>query len=347
LRKIRVLIVDDSAIMRKILADTLAQQPDMLVVGTCEDGTEVGAAMDVLKPDVITLDLEMPKLDGPGVLKFVIRKKPIPVLVVSSMSAQGANATLECLALGASDFVLKPSGLRQVRAFQEFSSTLVYKIRQLAMDRSPSPPRMAVRPRQPSNFMPPLIAIGASTGGPRAIEFLLKQLSEFCPPVVICLHMPQHFTQLFAARLAKSPTGPRAVLAVDGMALQNGYAYLCPGDFNLTVNGNRSSGFWCNVTRAPSQQIYRPSVDALFESVAHAVGSSALICVLTGMGRDGLAGARAVNKKGGLIITQNAQTSVIYGMPKVVDEAGLSDLNLALEEIPVNLNELTIGAHHE
>ncbi len=336
---IRLLIVDDSGVARGILTEVLRPCQDIQIVGYCQDGSQVMDAAKRLNPDVITLDVEMPGLRGPQVLPLLRAQSNIPVIMVSSVTKQGAQVTLDCLEAGAFDFVLKPSAhkVRQpdqaidflyeygrelstkIRAAHESNKTLINIGAMTAHSSSLSP--------QPYDDAVALITIGASTGGPTAVAKILNALPINCPPVVVAIHMPTPFTKMFAERLNKQSKIGIAE-AEDGMPLKHGNAYIARGDSHLSIV-RVARGFKCRVVKASPKDTYKPSIDYLFSSVAQVTGANTIACVLTGMGRDGAQGAFEIHETGGRIITQSESTSVIYGMPKAA--AALCNFSISLD----------------
>lgn len=347
---IRVLVVDDSAFIRRIVADALSGQQDMEVVGTARDGR---AALDILescKPDIVTLDVEMPGMDGIATLREIRKTHPkLPVIMFSRLTERGAAATIDALALGASDYVYKPSDTSSVAlATQNIMADLLPRIRSLA-------PRAGVVPRattllpmrptatpaaprapalQPSGRVRTLevLAIGASTGGPDALAQVMSALpANLAVPVLIVQHMPPMFTALLARRLSEAGRIP-VKEGAEGDVLQPGRAYLAPGDFHMAVERTGLSVRIRLNQRAPENSC-RPAVDVLFRSVAETYAAGTLGVVLTGMGRDGFVGCGAIHARGGRILVQDEATSVVWGMPSFVAHAGLAEAILPLPQI--------------
>lgn len=340
---IRVLVVDDSAFMRKALTKMLESDPGIRVVGTARDGVDALERVRQLDPDLVTLDVEMPRLDGLGALTRIMAEAPRPVLMVSSLTEAGAEVTLKALDQGALDYVPKAIG-GNVLDVVHIETALCQKVRTLARRSArsgdgtvrpephrPAPERAGPAPEGklgPARF----VAIGASTGGPPALQRLFSAFSPGFPaPVVVVQHMPKAFTGAFARRL--NGVGPLAVKeAESGDALEPGCAFVAPGGSQLLVrrDGKHLS---LQVSEEPSDTLHRPSVDVTFRSFAAAVGTSTLAVVLTGMGSDGCAGVRALKDQGASAIAQEAGSCVVYGMPRAVVDAGLADAILPIEAV--------------
>ena len=332
--RIRVLVVDDSAFARKVLRQALDSQPGIEVVGIAADGLEALEKIAALKPDVITLDLVMPHLDGVGVLRELATQAQAPRVVVVSFSSGESELVVEALQLGAVDFVKKPTALATDRLY-ELSSDLVGKVVAAAAARLPASALSAPLPR-PELLRPltrrKVVVVGTSTGGPQALTRLLALLPVNFPiPVAIALHIPAEYTEALARRLGEG-CALRVVEAHDGLELAPGLVLLAKGgqDLQLVRQGERTLA---RLTRHSGSALYVPSVDLLFQSAARAWGAATLGVVLTGMGDDGLEGSRAIVAAGGEVLTEAESTSVIYGMPRCVREAGLSVGQTRLEDM--------------
>ena len=314
-RRTRVLIVDDSAIVRTMLANILKSEPDMEVVGLAADPY---AAFDLIvkqKPDVLTLDIEMPRMDGLTFLRKLMAHRPLPVVIVSSVTQTGSAASIEALASGAIDVIAKPGGPYSVT---DIADQLKYRIRALRSERAV---RFA-RFRQSGTVQPDLvnldhaeglILIGASTGGTQAIESILKRLPANSPPILITQHMPAHFTHAFAARL-DSLVPMRVVEARDGERLMRGVAHIAPGDSHLLVAA-RGGELRTLVQEGPRVHYQRPSVDVLFQSATDLRGVPTVAMLLTGMGADGADGMVALKNAGAVTIAEDERSCVVFGMP--------------------------------
>jgi two-component system, chemotaxis family, protein-glutamate methylesterase/glutaminase len=338
-RKIRVLIVDDSSIVRKILAEALAGEPDIEVVGTAPDPFVARDKILRLDPDVITLDIEMPRMDGLTFLKKLMHFHPLPAIVVSSLAQSSCGAALEALACGAVEVMAKPGGPYSVG---ELRQALAAKIRAAAVARPRVRPAPALAQQAPPAALPPVgtgaiprdavIAIGASTGGTEAIAEILARLPAATPGVAIVQHIPAEFSRAFADRLnQKCPMEVRE--ARDGDALRAGLALVAPGNFHMVLR-RREDRFFVNVRGGPAVCYQRPSVDVLFLSVAEAAGAGATGVLLTGMGTDGARGLLRMRETGARTIAQDEATSVVYGMPREAAELGAAERVLPLHAIP-------------
>jgi len=338
--RIRVLVIDDSAVMRSLLRMTLAACPEIELAGMAVDGVAGLEAVDTLRPDLVLLDVEMPRMNGLEVLaEMRARSLPGKVIMCSTLTRRGAGITLEALARGAADYVAKPSaqdGIHQ--GVDTLSRELLPKIRALfTVPQHPAPFRAPRIPMPvPSRIAPHasagVLVIGVSTGGPAALEKFLSALpAEFPLPVLIVQHMPRLFTALLAERLNGLCSMPVRE-ASGGEVLRSGTVSLARGDWHLQIVGTaaRSS---LRVTQAIAQEHCRPSVDVLFRSAAAVYGAGALAVVLTGMGSDGLDGCQAIHAAGGRIMVQDRETSAVWGMPGVVAAAGLADQTLPLEAL--------------
>ncbi|MCO5166346.1 MAG: chemotaxis-specific protein-glutamate methyltransferase CheB [Planctomycetes bacterium] len=332
---IRVLVVDDSAFTRKVLREVLTAAPGLEVVGVARDGLEALEKIELLRPDVVTLDLMMPDLDGLGVLRALPPAGAPRVVVVSISDAESALA-VEAFQLGAVDLVRKPTALATSQLF-EVAEDLVAKVRAAAGARPRPWPAGAERAgaaalEPGAAWTRQVVVVGTSTGGPQAITRLLGALPAGLPaPVVIALHIPAGYTESLAARLDEaSPLGVRE--AHDGLVLRPGTAALAPGGQHLTIHRG-PEGPVARVGAPPSDSLYRPSVDAMFQSAALAYGPGVLGVVLTGMGDDGLAGAQAIRAAGGAVLAEAEASCVVYGMPRRVVEAGLADAEATIERM--------------
>ncbi len=334
--QITVLVVDDSAVMRKMLSQMASSDPDICVVGTARDGVDGLNKIETLKPDVVTLDIEMPNLDGLGALSK-LRADPKShkpaVIVCSTLSKAGSHEALKALRLGAADVIGKdPTAL--INGVDDVRVELVSKIKAVAK----RPRRQAIAEPATSARVPTKtvsladrlvdgVFIGSSTGGPPVLEQILTALpAEFPCPIFIAQHMPRLFTTSMAERLNEL-CKIKVIHAEDGMVIERGAAYLCPGGMHLRVRPvvGRTGAIQTSVTLEPASALYKPSVNELLESAASTMGPCAVGLVLTGMGDDGLAGAKALHAAGGLILSQDEASCVVYGMPKAVADAGLTE----------------------
>lgn len=329
---IRVLIIDDSTVMQGVLTALIELQSDLKVVGTANDAFEAREQIKLLKPDVITLDVEMPKMDGITFLDKLMRLHPMPVVMVSSLTVKNADVTLRALELGAIDFITKPQ-INDKSELNDFSASLAEKLRIAAstaprfLRTTPPPQPVAARNYKAST----VIAIGASTGGTEAIKDILVQLPVNTPPIVIAQHMPEMFTQSFAKRL-NDLCAITVVEATNGEELKPGHAYVAPGGKHLRIR-RAARRLETVVDETEKINRHRPSVDALFYSVAETVGRDSVGILLTGMGNDGAEGLGAMRRTGAFTIAQDEHSCVVFGMPKVAIEAGYVDAVLAIKGI--------------
>lgn len=335
-----MLIVDDSAIMRKLISDILQKQPDLEVIGQAVNGKEAIEKAKLLKPDVITLDIEMPEMDGLSALKVLRKEVPSSkVIMFSSLTQEGAKATIEALSLGAYDFVPKPSTKSFLESVKKIENDLVPKIKGLISSAESKPLKILT----PSRLLKPglykVLGIGVSTGGPQTLMEIFKGIPKNFPsPILVVQHMPPLFTKQLADRLDKiSPLQVKE--AEDGEEVKEGMVYIAPGDYHMEVVKENTRKFIRLHQGAPVNNC-RPAVDVLFNSLAEVYNGSALTLILTGMGRDGAEGAKRIKLKGGGVLAQDAQTSVVFGMPRAVIESGLADEVLSLPEISKRLREL-------
>jgi two-component system chemotaxis response regulator CheB len=331
---IRVLIVDDSATMRSLIATVLQRDPEIEVVGEAGDPLEAREAIKRLNPDVLTLDVEMPNMNGIDFLEKIMRLRPMPVVMVSTLTVRGAEATVEALELGAIDCVAKPStgGLEGFHDLPfKVKTAAKAKVRPLRTA-DPAAPRPAPLEHTPNDC---IIAIGSSTGGVEALITVLSRFPANCPPTVITQHMPATFTKSFSERLDRL-CAPKVAEATDGAVLENGRIYLAPGgEAHLEVGGSGTPR--CRLSAGPAVNGHRPSVDVLFRSVAKVAGSRAIGAILTGMGRDGAEGLLAMRQAGARTVGQDEASSVVYGMPKVAFEIGAVERQAPLERIASEL----------
>ncbi|MGI9419064.1 MAG: protein-glutamate methylesterase/protein-glutamine glutaminase [Geminicoccaceae bacterium] len=333
-RPIRVVVVDDSALMRQMLRSVLGSDPDIEVVGAAPDPLSARQMIKDFDPDVVTLDVEMPKMDGLAFLEKIMTLRPMPVIMVSSLTKRGAETTLRALEGGAVDFVTKPNGGAK-EGLANLQAELIPKVKAAAAATVASPTR--VRPKSPQITTTwrrddaRLIAIGASTGGVGALPTVLAALPPNCPGVLIVQHMPPAFTKSFAARLDRNC--PLTVVeARNGEPVVAGHAYVAPGGQHLEVARGRE-GLRCHVHDGPLVSRHRPSVDLLFQSVARQVGAKAVGVILTGMGRDGAEGLLAMRNAGAMTLGQHQKGCVVYGMPRAAMEIGAVAAELSLEDI--------------
>ena len=331
---IRVLIVDDSALARELLSEFLNRDPDLEVVGTARDPIVARNKIKKLRPDVLTLDVEMPRMDGITFLERLMRLRPMPVVMVSKFTQTGAETTLKALELGAVDFVAKPSGDLQA-GLQDQAQLLCDKVKLAARAQVRRIGRVAEPlgdvDGQALDLSDRLIAIGSSTGGVEAVHVVLEQLPGNCPPVVLAQHMPGSFTGPFAARLNQLCM-VTVKEADDREPLLAGHVYIAPGESHMRLERQQGS-YICRLDDGPLAGGVRPSVDVLFNSVAECAMQQAIGVILTGMGRDGAEGLLAMREVGALTLGQDEASCVVYGMPRVAWEIGAVQRQLPLERI--------------
>lgn len=331
MRTTRVLIVDDSPTMRAMIASVLASEQDIEVVGSAADPLEAREAIKALNPDVVTLDVEMPNMNGIEFLERLMRLRPMPVIMISTLTQEGADATLQALELGAIDCIGKPRDGDIRAAFRPLADMIRAAANSRVRSRAAAPPPQTAAA---SSYRPNrnVLAIGSSTGGVEALQSLLQTFPAMCPPTVITQHMPPVFTRNFAARLDKT-CAPHVCEAEDGMAVQAGHVYLAPGgEAHLRIESG-ATGLRCRLQASGQVNGHRPSVDVLFDSVAAAMGARAVGVLLTGMGRDGAAGLKRMREVGARTIGQDEASCVVYGMPRAAFEIGAVEQQLPLSRI--------------
>jgi two-component system chemotaxis response regulator CheB len=353
---IRALVIDDSAFMRKALQIMLESDPEIRVIGTARDGEEGFQKVLQLEPDIVTLDIEMPRTNGLECLKLIMQNKPTPVLVVSSVTREGAAVTLEALDLGAVDFIPKSQSYVALD-ITKIKSDLIEKVKEITkrkrlrqvLTRIPKkeaavsaeeqePPHPYTIPRGSLSC----IAVGVSTGGPPVVQRLCTALPVAFPyPVFVAQHMPKEFTHQFAERL-NSISAVRVKEAEDGEQVERGVVYIGQGGKHLSINRN-GVRVTVRLSSEPANLLYYPSADVLFESAAQVYGSGVLALILTGMGRDGVLGLAKVKSKGGKVLAQNEKSCVVYGMPKAAVDAHLADAVLSIDELVLTLQNLPIN----
>lgn len=329
MEKIRVLVVDDSALMRRIISDMINQEEDMEVVSVARNGEELLQKIEVLKPDVVTLDVEMPKMNGVQALKE-LKKRGLetPVIMLSSITTEGACITMECLELGAFDFISKPSGSISLD-INKVKNELVQKIKSSYKNKN----KVVVKPktivRKSLEGSLEAIVIGASTGGPKALTTVITNLPEHLGlPILVVQHMPIGFTRAFSERLNNN-SKIRVVEAENGIKIEKDTVYIAQGGSHMEVSLDKK----IRLTKDPSIWGVRPAVDKLFISAAKVYKNKLMSIVLTGMGKDGANGSIEVKKQGGFTISEDESTCTIYGMPKAAFETGIIDEVLPLGQV--------------
>jgi two-component system, chemotaxis family, protein-glutamate methylesterase/glutaminase len=348
--KIRVLVVDDSVVIRKVVSEELTLAPDIEVAGIAANGLIALNKIQLVNPDLVLLDVEMPEMDGLATLAAIRKKWPtLPVIMFSALTEEGASATIEALALGASDYFAKPGGPNGLEASRRvISEKLIPAIHAICKpkaalapppqnappDRLPTPPVVQQTIAGKSRLQ--VVVIGISTGGPNALTELFQVLPAGLPvPILIVQHMPPLFTRFLAERLAATSKVPISE-AESGQILLRGCAIIAPGDYHLEVTSDGGT-VRTRLTQEPPENSCRPAVDPLFRSVAKIYGAGVLAVVMTGMGSDGLLGAHAVRAAGGQILIQDEASSVVWGMPGFVARAGLADKVLPLSELAMEI----------
>ena len=333
-RKIRVMIVDDSAVIRAILDKMLKDDDNIVVCGYAGDGVQAVKNISLCKPDIILLDIEMPVMDGLTAIPHLLKEKPdVKILMCSTLSERGADTSIKALSLGAADCILKPSGATAIKENGDFHTNLlriVSTIGQSNIKKTTAPTTVTLREgiiSQP----PSVVAIGSSTGGPNALATVLSGLKNLPVPIVITQHMPKTFTRILAAHLAQT-TGVNCIEAEEGTILQPECAYIAPGGFHMVFRRD-TQGIKVHLDDGPTENFCKPAVDPMLRSLVNIYGDKILDVILTGMGDDGLEASRQVVSSGGQVIAQDAETSVVWGMPRAVANAGLCSAVLPLDEI--------------
>ena len=341
-RRIRVLVVDDSVVIRRVVTQALSEDPAIEVVGAAANGSIALARIPQVNPDVISLDIEMPEMDGLQTLRKIRETyRDIRVIMFSTLTAKGANHTLEALSLGANDYVTKPSNAGSIdRSMEQLRTELVPKIKQF-FDAAPAalmasssalvrPPATVYTPLVPYN--PEVVAIGVSTGGPNALAEIFPAFpADFPWPILVVQHMPPLFTRMLAERL-NNQCNLKVEEAGKDSPVEKGSVLIAPGDYHMQVV-RRGKGLIARLDQGPQQNSCRPAVDVLFSSLAKVCGGRVLSVILTGMGQDGLRGVQELKSHGAAVLVQDAETSVVWGMPGAVANAGLADKVLPLDRV--------------
>ncbi|MEN9846179.1 MAG: hypothetical protein RIS36_1326 [Pseudomonadota bacterium] len=355
MKRIRVLVVDDSAVIRKVLSDVIESDPDLEVAGTAANGRLALEQLEALKPDVITLDIEMPEMDGLRTVQE-IRKRgyQVPVIMCSSLTAAGASHTLDALAFGANDYVTKPSShglntrevvgeelLRKIKGLASPLAQIIRSSASRAADNSPKATLGTAHTKVIETGTTPgkhfgVVAIGVSTGGPNALQTLIPLLpATLQVPILLVQHMPPLFTKLLAERLSAQANVP-VLEAGDGQEVKAGHVYIAPGGLHMEVKRLLGRTLIA-LNEKPPENSCRPAVDVLFRSVAKLYGSDCLAVMLTGMGQDGLSGCHDIKRVGGVIVAQEREGCAVWGMPGAVVDAGLASAVLSLQEIATEI----------
>ena len=338
--KVRVLVVDDSRVVRQMLSKGLASDPGIEVLGTAADPLEASEKIESLKPDVITLDLEMPKMDGLTFLNGLMKHHPLPVIIVSAFTPKGSKLAMDALEAGAVDIIPKPSRGYSLR---DMTGELAAKIKAAA--RAKVKGYATLREHQPSLQQIPnhvltqkFIVIGGSTGATQALQLIFSRLSASMPGIVVVQHMPAGFTKTFADRL-NSISELQIKEAEQNDTVQPGHVLIAPGNFHMTVN-HAGSRYFVDIKDGPRVSRQRPAADVLFHSAAQHFGKRAIGVILTGMGADGAEGMVAMKQSGAINIAQDEQSCVVFGMPREAIKLGCVDHVVGLEQIPAMLHRL-------
>jgi two-component system chemotaxis response regulator CheB len=327
---IKILVVDDSLLMQKVLVDLLQSDSQISVIGTARDGEEALQKIKTLNPDVVTLDIEMPKMNGLTTVRKIMQTNPLPVIMISALAQREAQLTLKALEFGAVDYVPKPSGPISLN-MDTVKDELITKVKTAA-----SANIRQIKPLQTQKVAPPkeksrdkIISIAASTGGPAAVAYILRNVPPNTPPILVVQHMQKGMTKLFSEGLNQE-CKIQVKEAEEGDVVQEGLALIAPGGFHMEVTKEGE----INLTTTPPVNYVRPSADVTMKSAAKAYTSKNIGVVLTGMGADGAKGIEAIKKKGGVTIAQDKNTCVVFGMPDAAIKTGYVDLVAPLESIP-------------
>jgi two-component system chemotaxis response regulator CheB len=332
---VRVLVIDDSALMRQLLSSLLSDDPEIEVVGTANDPLMARERIKALNPDVITLDIEMPQMDGLTFLRKLMELRPMPVVMCSTLTQAGADATLEALEIGAVDFIAKPTG-NVAKAMNDLGLELRTKVKIAARARvtarRTAPVRIAAKRAPLGGTSEKIIVMGASTGGVEALKEVLIHLPSDTPPILITQHMPPRFTAAFANRLNNEC--PMTIHeAVNDQPVERGHVYVAPGQHHLELS-RRNGRFHCLLHDGPPVSGHRPSVDVLFQSAARVAGPIAIGVILTGMGKDGAEGMLELRRAQAMTLGQDEESALIYGMPRVAFERGAVMRQCSLTKMP-------------
>ncbi len=341
LNKIKVLVVDDSSLVRKIITDILESDPNITVVGTANNGKTAIFRAKELDPDVITMDIEMPIMDGLSALKYIIDNNPKPVIMMSVLTQHGADATFKALEIGAVDFIPKPSTSMSL-SVDDIADLLINKVKSVAKSRIKSPTVKTLQKDFDDLYIKPrivakktsskIVGIGTSTGGPSALINVFKEFpKDFPAPVVVVQHMPEGFTKAFSERL-DGISNLNVKEAEDGDRLIPGAAFVAPGHSHIVLE-KKGSGHIIRLSKGDKVSGHRPSIDVMFNSVADTFKDQIVATIMTGMGRDGATGIGKIKKLGGYTIAQNEETSVVYGMNRVAVEENAINSEVPLCDI--------------
>jgi two-component system chemotaxis response regulator CheB len=349
--KIKVLVIDDSALIRNILKEIINEQPDMMVVGSAPDPLVAREMIRSLNPDVLTLDIEMPNMNGLSFLKRLMRVRPMPVVMLSSHTQEGSDIAFRALAMGAVDFVGKP--VAGETTDEDYTQLIVEKIRGAYAARDKIEPLDINRAVDADEVLPMLgnttvtqskiIVMGASTGGAEALKDILTSMPEDCPPILIAQHMPGTFTKLFAKRLDGLCKITVKEAENEEPALP-GHAYVAPGGYHLRVERHGTRGYGIKLAQDAPVNLHRPSVDVLFDSAAECAGPDAVGVILTGMGKDGAQGMLRMRQRGAYTLAQDEASSIVFGMPKEAIDIGAASAIAALNQIARRVMSHLAGA---
>ena len=334
-KKIRVLVVDDSAVVRKTISDALSQDPDIEVVGTACDPFVARDKILELNPDVMTLDIEMPRMDGLTFLRIMQQHRPMPIIIISSLTQSGSKAALDAMEFGAVDVLAKPQSAWNLGDLRyQLAARVKGAVRARLKNLKPATKSAPVGQVEPAGHYQPrqLIVIGASTGGTEAIKDVLTRLPDGLPGILIVQHIPPVFSKTFATRLNEL-CAMEVREAVHGDEVKPGTALIAPGDFHMVVNWENNA-YRVQLRQDPPIHHTRPAVDMLFNSAARCAGANAVGVLLTGMGRDGAQGMQQLKTAGAVNLVQNEETCVVYGMPRAAVELGVADRVLPLDHMP-------------
>ncbi len=338
---INVLVVDDSAFMRNALSSMISSDPEITIIGTARDGVEAVDKVAELKPDIVTLDVEMPRMNGIEALKLIMEKTPVPVIMVSRLTTEGVEVTLDALDIGAVDFI--PKNLSDLSInIVKIKEVLIEKIKNIC--RNGNGHKRVLLPSRPLDIKQKtqtyssrrtvgIVSIGSSTGGPRALQSIISSLPENYPvPVLIAQHMPASFTGPFAERL-NHLSAVSVKEAEDGEAISEGHVYIAPGGCHMGIAQDRLTKTTIKIVKDNGKYIYKPSVDFLMQSVVEFFSGHVLGVILTGLGNDGAKGMKEIKNKGGRTIAESEESCIVYGMPRAVINSGCADKIIPLTEI--------------
>jgi two-component system chemotaxis response regulator CheB len=345
MNKIKVLIIDDSVLIRKMLSEILNSSPNIEVVGTAADPLIARELIKQLNPDVLTLDIEMPNMDGITFLKNLMRLRPTPVVMISTLTEKGAGVTLEALTIGAVDFIAKPK-VDVLNTLNNYAEEIIGKVKMAAKANVANTLNRTLKPgdktdgsaaakadaaRKPPFNSNKIIALGASTGGTEAIKVVVRDLPVNTPAIVITQHLPAAFSESFVRHI-DSVSGMTACIPKNGQTVEAGHIYLAPGDRHMEV-AREGSRYVIKLLDTEPVNRHKPAVDVMFRSLVHSAGANAIAVLLTGMGADGAAGMKEMHDAGAKTVIQDEQTSVVWGMPGSAFKLGCADYVLPLDEV--------------